>query len=375
MSEKFSLKDHLFNKTSVTRLAGWFVSADPIFPETDFVQSVLKQFPDLALKERIHCIAVELKKVLPADFLEATDIIVAALPPILDPENTDDDFGDFVIAPLAEYVAMHGCTAAYLSRSLEVLREITMRFSVEFAIRRFLNVFPEETYQFMVECAEHEHYHVRRLVSEGLRPRLPWAENIDISYHKTLPVLDVLFSDDTRYVTRSVANHLNDISKIDGDVVLATLASWQASHRQKTSEMHFITQHSLRTLVKRGNKKALAMLGYEKPPQVEVSIKKYTKKVPLGTHLDFDIEVTPHRDQKLMISYYIYFLNAKNNYTSKIFQIKKCSVKQGEVLQITKKHLLRNMTTRTLYTGKHALQILVNGLPVTEKVFFTLTKE
>ena len=375
MSETFSLRDHLFNTTSVTRLADWFVGADPTFPKTDFIKKVMKRFPDLTLKQRITCITHELGRILPDDYIQATHLILCALPPVLDPTQTDDDFGDFILAPLAEYVSTYGCTAEHLEHSLNMLREITMRFSVEFAIRRFLNEFPDETYQFMIDGAKHENYHVRRLATEGLRPRLPWAENIGISYHQTLPILDVLFSDHTRYVTRSVANHMNDISKIDGDVVLATLKTWSHSHRQQTAEMDFIIQHSLRTLVQQGNKEALAMLGYIKPAQVEVHIKKVSPRVSMGQYLSFDVMVQSHTDQKLMVSYYIHFLNQKNEYVPKLFQVKKKKAQKDETLLVSKKHRLRQMTTKKLYPGKHAIQIVVNGLPVTEKIFFSLTKD
>ena len=116
--------------------------------------------------------------------------------------------------------------------SLKGLKEITKRFSAEDAIRYFLNAFPDKTLTFLIDCARDENYHVRRLATEGTRPKLPWAQKLTIDYHLALPILEILHGDKTRYVTRSVANHLNDISKIDPDLVLDTLRKWQEGDRR-----------------------------------------------------------------------------------------------------------------------------------------------
>jgi 3-methyladenine DNA glycosylase AlkC len=148
-------------------------------------------------------------------------------------------------------VAKNGCNEKYLQYSLETLAYFTQFFSSEWPVRKFFNTFPEETFEFFRKQAKSKNYHIRRWVSEGSRPSLPWGEKIAFDYKKAANLLDELFFDETRYVTRSVANHLNDISKKDADFVYTTLKKWEKSGKQNNKEMDFIIKHSLRTLVKK----------------------------------------------------------------------------------------------------------------------------
>ena len=227
MKSGSSLKDTLFNKQRVVYLAGLFVAVDSSFDTKGFVKDVVKKFPALELKARIQWVAEVLERYVPSDPNVAMKLIVAALPPPLDPTQTDDDFGEFILAPLGEYVVRNGLTKQHLKQSLATLREITMRFSMEDAMRSFLNTFPEETLAAYDTWVTDKNYHVRRLVSESTRPLLPWSRRLTLSHQSVIKYLDILYADQTRYVTRSVANHLNDISKKDPALVVAILARWK----------------------------------------------------------------------------------------------------------------------------------------------------
>jgi hypothetical protein len=213
MKKKFSLKDHLFNRKKVEYLAGLFVVSDKKFKEKEFVEEVMTKLLKLELKERIVWIAQVLERYLPQDFSAASKVIVKALPAELDSSNTDDDFGDFIFAPLGEYVVRNGLSKKHLKDSFFVLHELTRRFSMEDAMRAFLNEFPKETLKVYAQWAKDKNYHVRRLVSESTRPFLPWSRRVGLKSVDTLPLLHLLHTDKTRFVTRSVANHLNDIAK------------------------------------------------------------------------------------------------------------------------------------------------------------------
>jgi len=167
----FSLKDQLFNRDKIRYLAALFSTADSGFDGADFEARVMARLPDLELKERIVWIAEVLEHLLPQDFNTAAAVIESALPPPLDPTKTDDDFGDFIFAPLAEFVARNG--QQDLDLSLSLLEELTKRFSVEFAIRHFLNAHPAQTMAQMTRWASHKNYHLRRLASEGTRRHCP----------------------------------------------------------------------------------------------------------------------------------------------------------------------------------------------------------
>lgn len=374
MSERFSLKDHLFNKKSVRYLADLFYHHDSSFPKEDFIKNICSDFPALELKERITRIRYELERVLPEKYPEALMIILRALPPQLNPNKTDDDFGEFILAPLAEYIQVHGCNKKYLSQSLHALRECTQRFSAEFSLRHFINAFPEESFDFLLQGARSDNYHVRRLSSESLRPKLPWAIGIDIDYKKPIEILDILFCDSARYVTRSVANHMNDISKINTDMVITTLKKWQASGKQNELEMQYITKHSLRTLLKKGHPGALALLGYNINPAISITNFQLNKnQVFIGEALEFSFRLVSHANQKLLIDYELGYQNKKGDLSPKVFRIKQIHIKKGQEEVFCKKQSMKIMTTKKIYPGKHTLVVQINGkkFPVGE---FTLVE-
>lgn len=258
----FYLKDRLFNREKVEKLASelqtGFEFYKKKFQKENFVKEVLEKFSELELKQRITHITEILHKYFKnvnANYLQAIKIIQKAMPSELDNNLSDGDYGDFIYAPYAEYIAKHGLEKKYLEISLNMLEEITKRFSAEFAIREFWNQHEKKVYKKFLEWSKHKNYHVRRLASEGSRPRLPWGKKINLQFTKTEKILDNLFSDKTRYVTRSVANHLNDISKIDREFVLRKLKEWQAKNKihkkQNDKEMEFIKRHATRTLRKK----------------------------------------------------------------------------------------------------------------------------
>jgi 3-methyladenine DNA glycosylase AlkC len=305
-----------------------------------------------------------LRDSLPQAYPDALAIILQALPPELDPALTDDDFGEFIIAPYSHFVALYGCTREHLAISLAALREITKRFTAENAIRFFINAFPAETLAFLDDCARDDNYHVRRLASEGSRPKLPWAQKLVIDYREPLPLLTQLHADPTRYVTRSVANHLNDISKIDPELVVSTLTSWQADGRQAAGEMDFITRHSLRSLIKQGHDGALALLGYGDTPDITIlTFQTATPEVKIGEAFHFTLALKANKPQKLLIDYQMQFASNGSRPGQKIFKLKQLELATGEIVTIEKKHPLRLMTTRRLYPGKHQIQLQINGQP------------
>lgn len=371
MEEKFSLKDHLFNKTKINRIASEILAVYPDFPQHEFVRETVGQFQVLELKARISWIAQCLRKYLPGDYRSALSLLLKALPKPNNPALTDNDFGDFIYAPYSEFVAKYGCTKKDLSVSLSALRQITMRFSAEDAIRYFINAFPAETLKTLTAWSGDSNYHVRRLCSEGTRPKLPWSQKISIPLSATLPVLDALFADHTRYVTRSVANHVNDISKVDPALAISTLARWKKSRKQKPVEMDYIMRHALRTLVKQGNEKALGLLGFSASLPVSVSKFRVPARVKMNTAIELSFIVSSPVNAGLVIDYTLYFRNKAGMLNSKkVFKLTTLSVTANKAVVVSKRHLLRErMSTRTLYRGKHEIEIQINGKPHVRRSF------
>ena len=375
--ERFSLKDHLFNEEKVSYLGALLEDAIEEFDREEFESSVMSRLPDLGLKQRIAMIAEVLADHLHPEFAVAAKQIAGALPPPLDPApgadgvwgTIDDDYGDFIFAPFGKYVEDHGTDHYEISMAL--LRELTMRMSMEGPVRRFIDERPSETLQLFEQWAHDANYHVRRLVSESTRPLLPWAPRISLQVSQPIPLLDLLHDDPTRYVTRSVANHLNDVSKIDPDLTIETLTRWRSEQDQSESELEWMTGHALRTLVKQGNPGAMRLLGYSTKPHVTVGpIAIETPVVPAGEALRFSIDVTATRAERLLIDYSIDFVRKNGSTRGKVFKLKKISLDPGESVVLSKNHPLRaDATTYTLYSGTHGLTVMVNGRVIQEAVF------
>lgn len=374
MKKKFSLKDHLFNKDKISYLAGRIKQVDESFADKSFEQDIMSRLPSLELKERINLITKMLHTYLPKDYEKAIDIMVKSLPEQLDPNKTDGDFGDFIFAPYTYYIAYYGCKEHYLDISYAALHQITRRFSAEDAIRCFLNKYETQTLNRLRKWSTDSNYHVRRLVSEGTRPKLPWSAKLNMDYHKALPLLDVLYKDNTRYVTRSVANHINDLSKIDASLSLSIINKWQQQQKQTKQEMDYISRHGLRTLIKAGNSRALELLGFSSNPNIAIKMFDIrTKTVKLGTQLIFELNLRSHHDQSLLIDYIIGFAKKDGKIKEKVFKLKTVSLGKNKTLKLTKKHAFRkNMSTFTIYPGTHTLALQINGTVSKRREFIVL---
>jgi 3-methyladenine DNA glycosylase AlkC len=377
VAERFSLKDQLFNEGKIVILAAALKSAYSEFPVQQFQNDVVSQLSALGLKQRIAYIAECMERYLPTDYEQALDILLQSLPPKLDPTKNDGDFGDFIWAPHSHFVETNGCVQDHLQKSLLALYEITQRFTAESSIRPFLNEFPDETMHFLEEkCVSSTNYHVRRLASEGTRPKLPWASRLT-NMEPRRPVdriLERLVCDETRYVTRSVANHLNDVSKVDPEFVVETLGRWRDQYNSDTApDLVYVTKHALRTLVKQSYGPAVEMLGYATSPGCSIVKLSVPDSVEIGSSLEFSIELQAHEEELLWITYAIRFHSPKRKVQPKVFQWKKVDAKKHQMVSLRKKHSFRITSTRTLHAGEHWLTVRVNGKDF-DSVPFTLKK-
>lgn len=185
---RFSLKDQLFNTRKVTRIAQEITAVHPEFQTKAFIVAVTEKFPELELMERMYWTRACLREFLPTEYQQAVKILIAALPTPLDSTLTDNDFGDYIYGAYGNFVSEYGATKKDVLFSLAALREMTTRFSCEFSIRVFIELFPNETLQLFEQWVLDPHYHVRRLVSEGSRPKLPWAKKSLLGTQKLLNI-------------------------------------------------------------------------------------------------------------------------------------------------------------------------------------------
>ena len=232
-------------------------------------------------------------------------------------------------------------------------------------MRAFLNTFPEQTLKMYKQWAKDKNYHVRRLVSESTRPLLPWSRRIGIINTQTLPLLSLLYADKTRYVTRSVANHLNDISKKEPKLVVETLMNWKKEGRQESFEFAWMSRHALRTLVKMGDKDALSYLGFSNTVQAcieEFALHIGSKNLDRDGVLSFSFTLQGVSNEDLIVDYSIDFIKSNGGTKSKVFKLKKLFLKKGETVIVSKNHrFISDATTYKLYAGMHTLTLQING--------------
>lgn len=359
-AQGFSLKDELFNAHSIGDLAAEYAVL-PGFDPARFETDALAGLSSRGLLERLDWLADCVEAQLPNRFAEMADALEAAMPRALDPRKTDDDFGRFIHAVPGILAVRHGLEN-HRDRALDLLEAATQRFSMEFYIRPFLNRWPEETLARLDRWVEHDNYHVRRLVSEGTRPRLPWAANIKLDPLVPLRFLDALHEDPTRYVTRSVANHMNDLTRHAPDRVVTHLRAWKATGRQTPKELDWMTRHALRTAVKRGEAEALALLGYSQNQDMSVSLRLTPDPVSIGDALQIEVTLMADVALPVMVDYRIRFHRPNGRSGEKVFKLKTAQLKQGMPMTLTKSHRLKGeASTFKLHPGPHQITIQING--------------
>jgi 3-methyladenine DNA glycosylase AlkC len=373
MKEKFSMKDAAFNRNNLTQFSQNIKKHFSDFNDIDFLDEIFSKLFALELKERSTLITQTLYNFLPSDYEKALTILLKAMPgPIEDEELTGYD--NFIMMPITGYVSSYGLDNFKLST--DALYEMTKCFTAEFDIRFFILEYPLEMLELLKVWAKDENVHVRRLVSEGLRPRLPWAfqlkkyiENPD----EVLEILSILKDDKELYVRRSVANNLNDISKDHPEKVILVLKSWN----NETKEFKWLRKHALRTLLKQGHKDALALLGYKASNSIDVTLTLQNSDVYMNSTLQFSLEISSAEHVKIpmMIDYIIWYKKANGNLQSKVFKLKTLVIDSGEKVILKKAHKFADFSTRKHYEGEHRISILINGKSYSEEAFKLNLKE
>jgi 3-methyladenine DNA glycosylase AlkC len=356
----FSLKDQIFNKVQVTDLA---VALHEIRHEIDVENFVKMAIDDnweqLELKERMRHLTQCLYRFLPKQYDQAVGIMQEMVTALKDHKFANLIFPD--------YVEVYGLN--HLDLSLDALELFTQYGSSEFAIRPFILRYEEPVMQRMYQWAVHENFHVRRLASEGCRPRLPWAialPKFKKDPRPILPILEELKADPEDYVYRSVANNLNDISKDNPELVLDLAASWIGAH----PHTDWAVKHALRTLLKQGNTRAMRLFGFGDPENIQVSQLLLNLPVKIGEELHFSFVLTLKEKAKVRLEYAVDYLKKRGSYSRKVFKITEGELDQG-THRIQKKQWFKDFSTRKHYPGEHFLSMIVNGVDK-EKVAFEL---
>lgn len=351
---------HLIGSDAVAWIGASIRDAWPGFDEAGFNARATSGLEALELKARAAHVADAMWEGLPRPWPRAAEVLVASLGPEIEGSEV---FGLSVLRylPHVTLVARYGLDD--FEASMAAQEALTRRFSCEFSIRGFLVRYPERTLARLHDWAAHPNVHVRRLVSEGTRPRLPWAEQLPAfraDPTPTLALLDRLVDDPELYVRRSVANHLGDIAKDHPDRAVAVAARWLAER----PERRWVVDHGLRALVKAGHPGALGVVGFAARPAVEVVEVVLPREVRLGGELaaSFVIAGTGSGAQDLLVDLVVWFVKADGGARPKVFKLKKVRVEAGRRVPLTARVSFAPMSTRTSRPGTHQVALRINGV-------------
>jgi 3-methyladenine DNA glycosylase AlkC len=355
----------MYNVQFFERLCPVLNQVIPDFDERKFIHTVFDdKWPDLELKQRTRQITLALHQCLPADFSEAAGLIIN-ISAQLRKQGLEQHY-PFIFLP--DYIEVYGIEN--FSVSMKSLEECTKLVSAEFAIRPFIVRYPEEAMKCMSCWSTHPDAAVRRLSSEGCRPRLPWAMGLP-AFKKDpspiLPILENLKADMSEYVRRSVANNLNDIAKDHPDIVLDIAKKW----RGKSVETDWILRHGCRTLLKHGQKEALHLHGFNPTVKADVKNLRLSNKVVVGMHLEFEFDFIHREKQSALFrfEYAIEYLTRTGKTSRKVFKLNENMYQPGKMIHFERKQSFKNFTTRQHYKGKHYLSILANGKELAKSEF------
>ncbi len=365
---------NLISPELVTCLAMHLGRQLPASASQTFADAVLPELGKLELKARVQLITDEMIKVLPVDTRQRNDILLSMLHPettsdTLVRASDDDGIAGWGIWPLSLIVGQHGLDE--FDASMQLLREMTVRSTSEFAIRHFLLADQPRALNIMQQWLDDPNEHVRRLVSEGSRPRLPWGMKLQALCKDptpTLVLLEGLKDDPSDYVRRSVANHLNDISR-DNVAVATELASrWMKNaDKQRTA----LIRHGCRTLIKAGHPDILSLFGYGSPQLDSRPLILSRDQLRVGDSLQLSTELisTAATPQKLIIDYTVFHRLANGKRSAKVFKGGVLSLEPGQSLSFSRTHTFRPVTTHRYYAGTHAMALRINGVDTDEVAF------
>lgn len=343
---------HWFDAARFEALAELFAAESRGFDRARFVAVATDGLETRALLARLRRGTEALRAALPGDFGAALPVLRAVAPRI---EHA------FVGMLLPDFVGLYG--REHPRESLEALRFLTRYSSGEFAVREFLRRDLAGTLAVMTEWAQDENEHVRRLASEGSRPRLPWSfrlEALVADPAPVAPILDRLQADPSLYVRKSVANHLNDISKDHPDWMLARLRGWGVAHPHTA----WIAKRAARTLIKAGHAGALRLFDFGARPAVGVEgFRLGKKRLRLGETLEFSfvLRSTSRKAQRLVVDYVVHYVKQSGTTAPKVFKLTEVELAAGAGVEVKKRQVLRDFSTRKHHPGRHRVEVQVNG--------------
>ena len=361
---------YLLNDTVPPRIAAMVRRAWRKFDTTAFLLQVEPGYESLELMARGQRIAQALRAHLPQDVPRALRVLVDSMDPPMaldaagEPDAGDRPYSAFFYLPHSIYIGTHGLP--HFEAAMAAQHALTQRFTAEFCIRPYLLRHQDATLARLREWAHDDSAHVRRLVSEGTRPRLPWAPRLpafQANPQLALPLLDVLKDDPSSYVRRSVANHLGDIAKDHPDLAVSTARTWLQG---APAAREALVRHGLRFLIKRGDAGALDALGVGHAVALDVrAARVLPARARIGDKVRIEAELhNPTAEpQRVLADLKVHYVKAHGGAAPKVFKLQTLDIGPGATVAVGKTLSLQQMTTRTHYPGAHQVELVLNGRP------------
>jgi 3-methyladenine DNA glycosylase AlkC len=352
-----------FSPSLVRRLAADLARVHPSFPVNRFVKDACAGLDALELLDRGRHIARALSKHLPPSYPDAIAVLLQSLgAEHPSAELIGAGMAPFFYLPHTIFVAEKGLD--HFDVSMRAQYELTKRFSAESSIRPYLAKDPERALECLLGWTRDQNPHVRRLVSEGTRLRLPWSPRVpwlDRHPERVLALLDLLKDDDASLVRRSVANNLNDLGKVHPGLLVQTCEAWL---RDASPERRDLVEHALRSAVRRGEPQALRLLGYGAQASVAVEdVRIVPRRVSIGNRvaISFRLRSRSPAAQDVLVDLAVHFVKANGRATPKVFKLKRAALPARGAIELAASVSLAVHTTRRPQPGRHAVDVIVNG--------------
>ncbi|ANE51761.1 DNA alkylation repair protein [Flavisolibacter tropicus] len=323
-----------------------------------FINTVFDEtFGDKELKDRMRHTAQVLHQFLPKNFAQAAKVIQQLIIQLRN-NNIKESSLEYMFLP--DYIETYGLND--FDSAVKAMEFVTQFTSCEFAVRPFILKYGDRMLQQMLAWSLHENDKVRRLASEGARPRLPWAMAIPALKKDptpVLPILENLKNDPSEFVRRSVANNLNDIAKDHPDIVIDIAKKWKGIGKETDA----IIKHGCRTLLKQGHAAILKHYGLQSENIAFNEFTIATPKVAVGQSLVFSffIENNNNTFQVIRLEYAVYYKRQNGQLSKKVFKISERQYQSNEKAIVQRRQSFKPITTRKFYAGQHQLSIIING--------------
>jgi 3-methyladenine DNA glycosylase AlkC len=361
---------NIFSSELFEHVGNALSSLNSNFDEVEFRTQIYDfGWDKMEFKERMHHIAIVLRSHLSDDYGDCVNELYLMIDYF---KNTSADkikFSELAFVFIPDLIEKYGIDDFEVS--VAAFENITPFTTCEYAVRPFIIKNEDRMLTKVLEWTKHKDENVRRLASEGSRPRLPWGiaiQSFKNNPEPIIPILEALKNDSSEYVRKSVANSLNDISKDNPQIVIDIAKRWKG----KSKETDWIVKHACRTLLKAGNVEVLQLFGFCAPDNIVVNeLTLQADIISIGDDLEFSFELHNQslKKENIRLEYAIYYFKKNGTLSKKVYKISEKVYAPKSITIISRRQSFKLITTRKFHAGKHIVSIIINGIEVRKRTF------